>query len=435
MLLLYNILLTLLAPVWAPIVYLRARRRKEQPNWSQRLGNTGLHYEKGMRRIWIHAVSVGEVVAALPILRALRTRLPSHEIVLSVTTSSGHQTARERTEGLVDHVIYFPLDVARFQLAAMTQVRPEVTAIMETELWMNFVWASYSMRSETMLINGRISDRSYPRSMRIRPFYAALLAFVDRCLMQSKLDAGRIASLGAKDVEVFGNCKFDEKIDGLDADPDAWRRELKLSSEMPVIVVGSTRGPEEESFVLEALATVGFCNIQVVHAPRHLERAESLADEARQAGALVGMRSKGEAAPYLILDTYGELAAVYSTADIVIVGGGFEPLGGQNIIQPMAQGKPVLFGQHMQNFRDSAAMALESGAGYSCTSPQQLADAISELLAQPQKRREMGMAAARLVALNKGASERYADAIAEAAERVYQAAEKRRARQRAKLSG
>src|SRR5690242_19561687 len=133
----YNVLITLLAPIWAPWMWLRTRGRKEPPNWNERFGNYLLTPRKDRKRKWVHAVSVGEVVACMPILKELRADLPDHEIVLSVTTSSGHQTAREKASELYDHLVYFPIDIARFQLAAMQHVQPSVVAIMETELWMN----------------------------------------------------------------------------------------------------------------------------------------------------------------------------------------------------------------------------------------------------------------------------------------------------------
>ena len=216
----------------------RAKKRKEQPNWQERKGNIDIPRRKDGKRIWFHAVSVGEVVAAMPVLREIRARLPDHEIVLSVTTSSGHQTAREKAEGLFDHLIYFPIDVARLQLSAMQRVRPSVVAIMETELWFNFLWAAKVFDAKTLLINGRISDRSFPRSMRLRFFYRSLLKNLDRCLMQTETDAERISALGGQRVEVLGNSKFDQAVEGIDADPVALRSEFGIDPSKPTIVVG-----------------------------------------------------------------------------------------------------------------------------------------------------------------------------------------------------
>lgn len=414
---LYNVLVLLLSPVWFPWMWLRARRRGEQPNWKERQGSYDLPPRKDGKRIWFHAVSVGEVVAATPILKELRELLPEHEIVLSVTTSSGHQTAREKATGLYDHLVYFPIDVARFQLSAMQKVRPSVVAIMETELWFNFLWAAKVFDARTLLINGRISDRSFPRSRRLAFFYKALLAEMDRCLMQTPTDAERIKALGARSTEVFGNCKFDQAVEGLDVDPVALRADLGLREGVPVVVVGSTRGEEEERFVLTALRSIRFDSIQVVHAPRHLERVPDLAELARNEGAQVALRSKGDHGGYLLLDTYGELAKVYAVADVVVIGGGFSNLGGQNLIQALAHGKPVLHGVHMQNFREASEAALKAGASVACATPEELAAQLKSLLADEQKRKEMGTAASALIQQNLGASKRYAQAIAEEATR------------------
>ena len=415
MFLLYNVLLTLLSPFWVPWMLFRANKRQEKPNWNERQGDFAIQPDKTKSRIWVHAVSVGEVVAVLPILRQLREKSPDHEIILSVTTSSGHQTARERAEGLFDHLVYFPIDVPRFQLAAMSRVRPKAIAVMETELWFNFLWAAKVFNAKVLLVNGRISDRSYPRARFFRFFFRSMLRNVDRCLMQTEADAARIRDLGAAQAEVFGNCKFDQAVEGLDADPAEWRAKLGLREDLPVLVVGSTRSESEEKLVLDAVAGIGLERVQVVHAPRHLERAEPLAADVARRFGVSARRSLGQTGPYLILDSYGELNQVYAVADVVIIGGGFDDLGGQNLIQPLAHGKPVLHGTHMQNFRDATEMALREGASRACATAEELQRAFDELLTDPDERARMGAAAKSLVARNLGASERYAEAISQAA--------------------
>jgi 3-deoxy-D-manno-octulosonic-acid transferase len=423
--LLYNILITLFAPIWVPWMLWRTSRRQEKPNWQERTGNFDLlplprKPKKGEAkgRVWIHAVSVGEVMAALPILRQTKALLPDHEIVLTVTTSSGHRTAREHAVDLYDSLFYFPLDVPRFQLAAMTRVMPTVVAVMETELWFNFLWAAQTVRAKTLLINGRISDRSFRRSRWVSFFYRALLRHVDRCLMQTEADAERIRALGGRSVEVFGNSKFDQAVGGLEADPGEWRAKLGVPDGLPVIVVGSTRGEEEERFVIEALQQVRLENTLVIHAPRHLERAPGLQRAAAQAFGAAALRSAGPLPAdcrYLVLDTYGELSHVYALADVVVIGGGFENHGGQNLLQPLAHGKPVLHGPHMQNFKDVARAAQSIGASVVCSTPAELAEQIKALLADPDKAAAMGKAGAEFIRSNEGASRAYAEAIAEAA--------------------
>lgn len=418
MVLFYNLLLLLFSPLWVPWMLWRSSRRAEKPNWQERFGKYPFRPQKDGKRIWVHAVSVGEVVSILPVLREVRKLLPDHEIVLSVTTSSGHQTAREKAEGLYDFLVYFPIDLVRYQFNAMIRVRPSVVAIVDTELWLSFLWQAKALGATTMLVNGRISDRSYPRSKKVGFFYRALLSYVDRCLMQSEINAQRIATLGGKNVEVFGNCKFDQAIEGLDANGNEWRSLLKLPEGKPVLVIGSTRGEEEERLVIDAVRMVGLDRISVVHAPRHLERVDALSEQVRAAFGEVGRRSKEEGGSYVLLDTYGELGKVYAAADIVVVGGGFENLGGQNILQPLAHGKPVLHGPHMQNFREVADSAREVNATITCATAEELAEAIRKLLDDPALRKKMGDAAADLVKRNVGASQRYAEAIAEAANEV-----------------
>ncbi|MBC8066589.1 MAG: hypothetical protein H7Y17_17295 [Chlorobia bacterium] len=389
----------------------RARKRSEQPNWKERQGNIDLPARKDGKRIWFHAVSVGEVVASMPILREIKARLPDYEIVLSVTTSSGHQTAREKAEGLFDHLIYMPIDVARFQLSAMQRVRPSVVVVMETELWFNFLWAAKVFGARTLLVNGRISDRSFPRSKRIAFFYRALLKEMDRCLMQTETDAERIKELGGQNVEVLGNSKFDQAVEGIDADASQLRRDLGLSPDKITVVIGSTRDEAEEKYVVDELKPL-MDRIQVIHAPRHLERSEPLSQYVATAVGAFGLRSQGETCGYMILDTYGELAKVYAVADIAIVGGGFSNLGGQNLIQPLAHGVPVIHGPHMQNFRDAADSAAHAGATIVCSQRGDLTRAVKDLMDHPDKREKMGESARNLIQGSLGASARYAGAIA-----------------------
>ncbi|MBI5708575.1 MAG: hypothetical protein HZC36_16440 [Armatimonadetes bacterium] len=419
---LYNLLFFLATPIWLPWMLWRSSRRKEKPNWAERFGRYALRPHPEKKRIWVHAVSVGEVVAAMPILAEFRKLKPDHEVVLSVTTSSGHQTARERASELYDHLVYFPIDFPKFQLRAMASVRPKVVAVMETELWMNFLWAAKALGAKTLLLNGRISDRSFPRARKVRQLYAALLGFVDRCLMQTQGDAERITALGAGKAEVFGNCKFDQAPGGSGATPVDPAVLGAERADLPVVVVGSTRGEDEEAFVIEALRTFAGTlpsvdsRIRIVWAPRHLERADALARAMEDAFGRVARRSAGASGNPLLLDTYGELAGFYEIAEIAIVGGGFGDYGGQNLIQALAHGVPVLHGPHMQNFREAAEAAQEAGASIVCATPESLSLMLKALLHDPAKREEMGRAARALVESSSGASKRYAEAIAEACE-------------------
>ena len=408
----YNILLIFLAPMWVPWMLWRAARREEKPNWKERTGDLPIDPpRKGVRRVWIHAVSVGEVMAVLPILKEVRKLDPKLQIVLSTTTSSGQAAAKERAEGLYDHLVYFPIDVPRFVVAAMSRVRPKAIAIMESELWMNFLWAANQMGATTILMNGRVSDRSYPRSMRIRPYYRAIFANLHQVLAQSEADADRFRELGFKTPVVVGNTKFDGALDEATASRD-WRAELGIPGDASVVVIGSTRSELEENLVLDALQGV---DAYVVHAPRHTERAEKLAAAYKSRFGEVALRSSGERSRYMVLDSYGELGEIYSIADVVVVGGGFDRLGGQNIIQPLAHGKPVIHGPHMENFKDIAASSLRVGASIEVGSSTELTSSLNRLLEDEGDRMQRGKVARELIEQNLGASRRCAEAIVVAA--------------------
>lgn len=408
---LYNTLLILTMPIWFVWMMWRSRKRAEAPNWRERQGSYPFVFAKGRPRVWIHAVSVGEVVAAVPVVERLRELQPDIQLLLTVTTSSGHQTARDRllTPGLVDRVAYFPIDVALFQFAALSTVRPHVVAVMETELWFNFLWASKQVGAFTCLINGRISERSFGRGQKLACFYRALFKNLDMAYMQSEADATRIRSLGAERVEVVGNTKFDEASAAAASDRSQWRELLGVAEDELLVVVGSTRGEEEAWFVARALQAVSTeAKWRIVHAPRHLELADFV--ESCYQGP-VARRSRGDHAPVMILDTYGELGAVYAAADIAIVGGGFEKHGGQNLIQPLAAGIPVLHGPHMTNFRSVADQAVEAGASKVCRTEQELTQAVTQLLTDANARVTMGTIAKNLVQSNIGASNAYAQKI------------------------
>jgi 3-deoxy-D-manno-octulosonic-acid transferase len=416
---LYNLLLILLAPVWIPWMFLRARRRQEPVDWSQRTGRPAIPPREGKQRIWIHAVSVGEVVAALPILRELKMQGPEYEIVLSVTTSSGWRTAHEkaREAGLVDHLIYFPIDVLRFCMASLTQVRPSAVAIMETELWMNFLRCCALLRLPTLVVNGRVSPRSFARSQSIRWFYKALLKDVGQALMQTQADADRLRALGHPSPEVLGSSKFDEAASAAASDRALLRSSIGASEGDVVLVIGSTRSELEEELTADALRRLlpERPNLRVVWAPRHLERADAVEQALSELGPVV-RRSQGHAGRLMVLDTYGELSGIYAAGDVAVIGGGFDKLGGQNLIQPLAAGLPVVCGPHMENFQGPTQAGLEAGAVVQ-SSPDAgaLADALAGLIDDASRRAEMGSSARALVKAQLGASAAYAARILAAA--------------------
>lgn len=407
-------------------MWLRAKRRQQPPNWRERAGDYDIERKRDRKRIWLHAVSVGEVRAAEPILREMRSLLPDYEIVMTTTTSTGYGVAQNLVGELAHAVYYFPLDIPRFCVNAMLRVEPAVVAIMETELWLNFLTAAKSIGARTCLLNARVSDKSYRRARWFRFFYRAVLARVDRCLAQSEMDAERLRALGARNVRVVGNCKFDEALSGEKTTP--FRSLMNLREDEQFIVVGSVRGEEEERLVVEALKGI---QARILFAPRHIERADEIVAMAKTSGFDVGKRSLGELdKPFVVLDTLGELAGAYVGADIAIVGGGFAKLGGQNLIQPMAAGVPVLCGPHMFNFRSAFEEALREGALLVAEDAPSLRALVESLLADASLRAKMGKAGRRVVERNQGSAKRYAEEVAHLAHNFHEARDARRAQER-----
>lgn len=409
MLLLYNLLLLLAMPAWVPWMLWRAKRRKEPVDWAERLGRYPFSLPRSPRRVWLHAVSVGEVMASLPVLRELARADPPVEVVLSTTTSSGRETALKSADGLFCRIVYFPVDIPRFCLRALASVKPSAVVVMETEVWPNFFFVARQMGIELMLANARLSDRSYAKKGWLRLLYRPALGNVALVMAQSEEDARRLRDVGARECAVLGNTKFDQAASAIQPDGTDWRAELGLPAGQPVVVVGSTRSETEERLVAQALADPRLPPLSVVWAPRHVERGPAVARALQDAGREPAFRSEGGQGATVVLDTYGELGRVYAAADVVVVGGGFDDLGGQDIIQPMAHGKPVVHGPHMHNFRDVARLAAEAGAAVSCeASPQALAAVLARLLADEQARARMGEAGRSLVQSHRGAGGRIA---------------------------
>jgi 3-deoxy-D-manno-octulosonic-acid transferase len=358
----------------------------------------------------VHAVSVGEAIAARPILAQLSSDLPDHEVIVTTTTSTGKGIVDGLVGRIAHYTFYFPIDVYRFCVNAIIRVEPAVVAVMETELWLNFLTAAKMTNAKTCLVNGRISERSFARARYFRWLYKAIFSKLDGAFMQTQADAERAIFLGARNVRVLGNSKYDEAAT---PGPVDWPSILGLGDER-LVVVGSARGEFEENLLISALQGMP---ARIVFAPRHPERAEIVAAKARDAGFAVGLRSAGETdRGFIVLDTMGELSSLFVFADVAIIGGGFDNLGGQNIIQPMAAGAPVVCGPHMKNFREPYEQGLAAGAVETATSAPEVRAIVLKILENENLRKNMAEAGRSLVKVNMGASSRYAKAIAELAE-------------------
>jgi 3-deoxy-D-manno-octulosonic-acid transferase len=343
------------------------------------------------------------------------------DLVASVVTPGGHEVASKWVGNLVSCCFYAPFDAPGPARRALAAVEPEVLAIMETEIWPNLLHLAACSGVRTALLNGRISDRSYPKYRRIRPLMRWALGHFDRILAQSATDADRLIGLGAPAalVEIAGNTKFDQAAAPLPAEEAAaLKSSLGFPPEAPVFVVGSTRSAQEEELTTRAYLRMReqIPNLALLHAPRHTERAEEVTGILRAARLEPRLRSDGASDKQgpLILNTFGELAKVYAVADVVFMGNSLTPPGGgQNPLQPLAQGKPVLFGPHMSNFRDIASRLTESGLATVVSGPDELAQACLSLLARTEAERSGHRSRAlKLLDENRGAAERCAATIA-----------------------
>lgn len=422
----YSILIVLVFVIVSPyFVYQAVRYRKYVGNLPQRLGYLPKSFNfDGDESIWIHAVSVGEVLTARALLPQLRERYPALRIFLSTTTMTGQQVARSNLQ-YVDEVFYFPFDLTPIVRRTLRLVRPRLFIMMETEIWPNLLRACRRAGVRTALVNGRISSRSYPRYRLGRPFFRRVLAEVDRFCMQSEESARRITEIGADRtrVSVTGSLKFDslDALGGAAGERGRNRvlRYFRIAPGRPVVVAASTLKGEEEP-VLEAFQRVRatFGNALLIIAPRKPERFDEVDRLARRAGWRVARRTElpVDAEPrvdIVILDTIGELAQLYQVATVVFVGGSLVDAGGHNIIEPAVFGKPIVFGPHMHNFADIARTFLDNRGAVQVGSDAELESCIFDLLSDPVRRASLGAAARALVEANRGARTRTLAVIAE----------------------
>ena len=374
---------------------------------------------RGKRVIWIHAVSVGETRASVPLIRQLRDRYPDAAIVLSSLTYTGRATADEIDEA--DLCVFLPYDHSRVIRRALKQISPDIILLVETEIWPNFIRLSSRQEIPIVMVNGRISDRSFPRYWPVRRLLAPLLQNIDLLCMQSRQDELRIVRLGAAsaNVKVTGNLKFDLPAPEFTAeDIDAFRSSICLPTDVPIWVAGSTRQGEEE-IVLESFRRLleEGRKLILVLVPRYPDRAKGISDLIDKAGFAHELRSQvGErgrdlcSGEILVGDSLGEMLKFYACADVVFVGGSLVPIGGHNILEASLLEKPVLFGPYMQNFRTISRLLLEAGGGFQVDADG-LQEKVGELLENPDLSQSTGSRGKELFSAHSGATSRTVDAV------------------------
>jgi 3-deoxy-D-manno-octulosonic-acid transferase len=375
--------------------------------------------------IWIHAVSVGEVLAAVPLVAALKQRFPGRCVFVSTTTETGQRLARQRLTQS-DGIFYFPLDWVVAVRGALRTVRPALAIVMETEIWPNFLREARRHNVPVIFANARISTRSFARFKRwewmIGPFFARAMRDADLFLAQTPEDAKRLIEMGADEdrVEVSGNLKYDVPAPAMSRFGEWLEGETRRQERWPVLVAGSVVAEEEEA-VLAAYDIVQrrWRHALLVLAPRKPDRFETAAAIASMGGWNVVRRSRldlasklDESADVLVLDSIGELAALYGMADATFVGGSLVPSGGHNILEPAWYGRSPVFGRSMENFREMAEQFMSAQAGVQVNSGDHLGRVWVQLIDDEALRRNAGEAARALAERNRGATARVTKRIA-----------------------
>jgi len=392
--------------------------RKKREIFAQKLGfipEKILTKMQGEPRVWVHAVSGGEVSAIHPLIRQLRDLYPQACLMLSTGTATGMKIAEERIPEATGS-FFFPLDFPFVVRKVIRQMRPDLFIIAETELWPNFLRIVKEEGARTMLANGRISERSFERYRKIRFFFTAVLDNFDAMSMIRVQDGERIISMGADPVKVFvnGNCKFDQAA--YSANP-AFLEEMKnllgIDEGEKVFVAGSTHEGEEEAVIRVFLKIRRhYPEAILILAPRHIERSERVEKLLERYGIrdflrrsrLDGQKWKG--AKVILWDTFGELFKVYSLGTVVFCGASLVPRRGQNILEPAAWGKVVLYGPSMEDFLDAHQLLASVGAGIMVQNEEELAERCLYLYAHPHELKERGEAGREALLAQRGATQR-----------------------------
>ena len=425
---LYSILLGIGVLALLPRFLLDAARHgKYAAGLGERAGSLPAFDAGGRRVVWLHCVSVGEAQAARPLARALLEEYPGHTLVVSTTTLTGQRVAREAFEGQAALVFYFPFDWAWSVRRALRAVNPSVVLLMETELWPRFSRECGRRGVSVALVNGRISERSFGRYKLIRPFIRRVLSDLSLAAVQTEGDAARLTALGLapERLRVTGNVKFDIEETAALPLTEELRRRFRIDRDRPLVVAASTHAPEER-VVLEAFGLLhsDARRPRLLVAPRHPERFGEVAALLEASGLAWARRTdepreSDAACDVILLDSIGELRAVYALAELVFVGGSIATVGGHNVLEPALDARAVVTGPHTSNFKAIVAALLERDALVQLPRTQgprdaarELARAVGELLGDEVGRRRTGERARAVLEENRGATARTVELLA-----------------------
>jgi 3-deoxy-D-manno-octulosonic-acid transferase len=406
--------LLLSLPYW---LLQRLRHGKYRFGLGERLGRVPprLLSEAGRPTIWVHAVSVGEVLAVSGLVADLKGRFPEHRVMVSTTTDTGQKLARTRFGE--ENVFYFPIDFAFAIRPYLRFLRPKMIVIAETEFWPNFLRLARAGGARIAVVNARISDRSWPGYRRFRRLLTEVLRHIDLFLAQTMEDARRLEGIGApaERIQVTGNLKFDVPAAAAPAIVTSLRAAFQNANAGPLIVCGSTVD-DEEPLLLQAFVNVLASHPRAVMilAPRHPERFGQVAELLGKLGIRFWRRSLWSGDPIaggvVLIDTIGELAALYGLADVAFVGGSLVPRGGHNIIEPAQQGVPIIVGNHTENFRDIVTL-FQARNAVRVVGPAEFPLVLMELISSPAEREQLGRAAAETLREQMGATQRTGQAL------------------------
>ncbi|MBM4139158.1 MAG: 3-deoxy-D-manno-octulosonic acid transferase [Nitrospira sp.] len=415
---LYNLGLVLAAPVIVGVLVAKPRCRR---GFLQRMGWQTHSSDRVLNArplIWVHAVSLGEAVAAVPLVKALHERHPDYRYIVTTVTDTGREAVEQRLKGVAEHR-YAPMDFPWAVTGMVDRLRPALYLFVETELWPNLLWTLQDRRIPTILVNGRLSSRSFRRQdiTGIRSLYRSVLRSITLCLMQSDRDRQRIVALGADPdaVHTTGNIKLDQPLPIMEGETSL-RRNFGLCEGERLILAGSTH-PGEEELLVSAYGRIVNVHPSAVLmvAPRHIERVDQVEVMIQSAGFAVQRKSRiGEpvAGPrVIILDTRGELARAYREAVVAFVGGTLVPVGGHNLLEPAIWGRPVLFGPYTDHCAEMAILLHEAGGGRRIMGIEDIVKYCTEWLSNQDACDTVGQAARRAVLDNQGALKRSLDLI------------------------
>ncbi len=418
--LLYNLAAILVVIIIIPIFAIRSIREKGfVERIKQSLGifpNGALDPIAKKNCIWVHAASVGEIVATSPLIKEFRREFPKSPILVSVVTTSGYEMANRIIKD-ADSIIYFPLDLPFVAASVIRRIHPRIFLNVETELWPNFLRNCRQLHIPVMMVNGRISEKSVRRYKYMFSILTDMIGTVKFFAMQSQIDANYIKELGAPEnlVTVTGNTKFDQTY--TDVTPEEKEKilsDMGLKNAEGIFLAGSTHRGEED-YVLQAFKAVreNHKNARLVIAPRELLRTREVISICSRAGFKVGTRTELQKRPpadedIIILDTIGELGQIYSIGDVIYVGGSLVTHGGHNILEPAAHGKAIIVGNHMENFKDTHALFKNRNACITVNNADELAEETKKLFDNPAHRKQLENETLKIVLENRGASRKSA---------------------------